>query len=50
VSGHNDLHVRSSRVLPSEGVTALFDRGVINSALVSLGTVAEHTRALWLVW
>jgi hypothetical protein len=29
-SGHIDLRVRSSRKLPSEAVTALFDRGVIN--------------------
>jgi hypothetical protein len=38
--------IQSCRKTPSEGVTALFVRGVINRALGSLGLVAEHTRAL----
>jgi hypothetical protein len=38
-----DRHVRSSRNLPSEGVTALFDRGVINRCLGRPWTIADHT-------
>jgi hypothetical protein len=43
VSSQFDRHVRSSRILPSEWVTALFDRRVINRCLGRPWPVAEHT-------
>jgi hypothetical protein len=50
VEGHVDSawrpnavqRVRSSRFLPSEGVTTLFDHGVINRCLGRPWPVAEH--------
>jgi hypothetical protein len=47
-AGRSDAveRVGSSRFLPSEGVTALFDRRVINRYLGRPWPVAEHTLAL----
>jgi hypothetical protein len=42
-SGQFDRRVRLSRNLPSEGVTALFDHGVINRCLGWPWPGAEHT-------
>jgi hypothetical protein len=45
-SSQFDQRVRSSQNLPSEGVTYLFDHGVINRCLGRPWLAAEHTLAL----
>jgi hypothetical protein len=42
----SDWSVRSSHILPSEGVTASLAHGAINRRGLGLRPVAEHTRAL----
>jgi hypothetical protein len=52
--GHHDRHVRSSRISPNEGVTALFGLGAINRGVprpwLRLSTLGDFVSMLESAW